>query len=152
MSDRMLVATRKGLLTFERAGANWKLARTDFAGIPVTAALADARDGALYAALKHGHFGTKLHRSDDEGRTWTELPAPAFDTDAAGGPALFQIWTLEAGGADRPGRLWAGALPAGLFRSEDRGETWRQVRALWDVPEREKWFGGGYDDAGIHSI
>ena len=29
---------------------------------------------------------------------------------------------------------------------------WQLVRALWDVPERAKWFGGGYDDAGIHSI
>jgi photosystem II stability/assembly factor-like uncharacterized protein len=26
------------------------------------------------------------------------------------------------------------------------------VSALWSVPERERWFGGGYDDAGIHSI
>src|SRR4051794_26250424 len=152
MAERMLVATRKGLLSFERSGRSWQVARNDFPGVPVTAVLADARDGALYAALKHGHFGTKLHRSDDEGRTWTELPAPAFAADAAGSPALFQVWTLEAGGTDRPGRLWAGALPAGLFRSDDRGATWQQVRALWDVPEREKWFGGGYDDAGIHSI
>ena len=102
--------------------------------------------------LKHGHFGSKLHRSDDDGRSWTELPAPAFPADAAGAPTLFQIWTLEAGGADEPGRLWAGALPAGLFVSADRGEHWQQVSALWNVPEREKWFGGGYDDAGIHSI
>jgi len=148
----MLVATRKGLLTFRRSGKEWRLDRTDFPGISVTAVLADRREDALYAALKHGHFGPKLHRSDDAGRSWTELPAPAFAADAAGGPALFQVWTLEAGGADRPGRLWAGAIPAGLFRSDDRGESWQQVRALWDVPEREKWFGGGYDDAGIHSI
>ena len=152
MAERMLVATRKGLLAFARKGGEWQLTRTDFPGVPVTAALHDARDRTLYAALKHGHFGSKLHRSDDDGRNWTELPAPAFDADAAGSPALFQIWTLETGGADRPGRLWAGALPAGLFRSDDRGASWRQVRALWDVPEREKWFGGGYDDAGIHSI
>ena len=26
------------------------------------------------------------------------------------------------------------------------------MSALWDVPERAKWFGGGYDDAGIHTI
>ena len=26
------------------------------------------------------------------------------------------------------------------------------MSALWNVPEREKWFGGGYDDAGIHTI
>ena len=53
------------------------------------------RDGALYVVLKHGHFGTKLHRSDDDGRSFKELPAPAFPTDAAGEPSLFQIWTLE---------------------------------------------------------
>jgi len=39
-----------------------------------------------------------------------------------------------------------------LFRSDDRGESWQLVDALWNVPEREKWFGGGYDDAGIHTI
>ena len=59
---------------------------------------------------------------------------------------------MEVSGASEPGRLWAGALPAGLFRSDDRGEHWELVRPLWDVPERAKWFGGGYDMAGIHSI
>ena len=58
MSDRMLVATRKGLLSLVRTNGGWGIARTDFSGIPVTAALADARDGTLYAVLKHGHFGT----------------------------------------------------------------------------------------------
>ena len=41
MSERMLVATRKGLLTLARKGGSWSIARTDFAGIPVTAALHD---------------------------------------------------------------------------------------------------------------
>jgi hypothetical protein len=146
------VATRKGLITFTRGSGGWSIASTDFPGVAVTAALRDPRDGALYAALKHGHFGTKLHRSDDQGRSWTELPAPAFPADAAGAPALFQIWTLEAGRPEQPGRLWAGAIPAGLFRSDDRGESWQLVSALWNVPERAKWFGGGYDDAGIHTV
>jgi photosystem II stability/assembly factor-like uncharacterized protein len=152
MADRMLVATRKGLLTFARKNGGWSILRNDFPGVPVSATLRDARDGALYAVLKHGHFGAKLHRSDDDGHTWTELPAPAFPADAAGGPALFQVWTLEAGGANEPGTLWAGALPAGLFRSDDRGEHWQLASALWNVPECAKWFGGGYDDAGIHSV
>ncbi len=152
MSDRLLLGTRKGLLTLGRKGSGWSVARTDFPGIAVTAVLRDARDGALYAALKHGHFGAKLHRSDDGGGSWKELPAPAFPADAAGSPSLFQIWTLEAGGPQQPGRLWIGALPAGLFRSDDRGESWELVRPLWNVPEREKWFGGGYDMAGIHTI
>lgn len=152
MSDRMLVSTRKGLITFERRNGGWSLASTDFPGVAVTAALHDPRDGALYAALKHGHFGSKLHRSDDDGRSWKELPAPAFPADTPGAPSLFQVWTLEAGGPQQPGRLWAGAIPAGLFRSDDRGESWQLVTSLWNVPEREKWFGGGYDDAGIHTI
>jgi hypothetical protein len=152
MAERMLVATRKGLHSFARENGGWHIARTDFPGVPVTAALHDARDGALYAVLKHGHFGAKLHRSDNEGKSWRELPAPAFPADAAGAPALFQVWTLEAGGADEKGTLWAGALPAGLFRSADGGESWQLVNALWNVPEREKWFGGGYDDAGIHTV
>ncbi|MBX9830044.1 MAG: hypothetical protein K2Y27_34255 [Xanthobacteraceae bacterium] len=151
MTDRMLVATRKGLLTLKKNGG-WKVAAIGFPGIAVTAVLRDPRDGAIYAVLKHGHFGTKLHRSDDDGKSFKELAAPAFPADAPGEPSLFQVWTLEVGGADQPGRLWAGAIPAGLFVSDDRGESWRLVDALWKVPEREKWFGGGYDDAGIHSI
>jgi len=152
MSERILVATRKGLLTLARQNGSWRVAATDFPGVPVTAALHDPRDGVLYAALKHGHFGSKLHRSDDEGRSWRELAAPAFPADAAGAPSLFQVWTLVAGAASQPGRLWAGAIPAGLFRSDDRGESWQLVQPLWDVPERAKWFGGGYDQAGIHTV
>jgi hypothetical protein len=151
-ADRLLVATRKGLLTLARNGNGWAIAGTAFAGVPVTAALADPRDGAIFAALKHGHFGAKLHRSDDGGRTFDEIGTPAFPADAAGAPSVFQFWTLAAGGADEPGRLWIGAIPAGLFCSDDRGARWRQVDALWNVPQRERWFGGGYDDAGIHSV
>jgi photosystem II stability/assembly factor-like uncharacterized protein len=152
MTDRMLVATRKGLLAFGRARDGWALTSFAFEGIPVTAVLCDAGDGALYAALKHGHFGPKLHRSDDGGADWREVATPAFPAGTAGEPALFQVWTLETGGRHHPGRLWAGAIPAGLFRSDDRGETWNLTTALWNVPERTRWFGGGYDDAGIHSI
>src|SRR3977135_4295939 len=115
MSDRLMVGTRKGLLTFARNGNGWAIARSDFAGIPVSAVLHDRRngasDGTLYAALNHGHFGAKLHRPDDAGRSRSELPAPAFPADAAGAPTLSQIWTLEAGGATQPGRPGVGAPP-----------------------------------------
>ena len=61
---------------------------------------------------------------------------------------------LDAGSraCQRAGTARAGALPAGLFRSDDRGDHWELISALWNVPERAKWFGGGYDDAGIHTI
>src|SRR5438067_6382041 len=142
MSDRILVSTRKGLITLAsngRAGNGWAVADMAFEGVPVTAALADAGDGALYAALKHGHFGPKLHRSDDGGRTWAEIATPAFPPDTPGAPSLIQMFTIEPGGASQPGRLWIGAVPAGIFRSDNRGDSWQLVRSLWDVPERAKW-------------
>lgn len=156
MSDRLLVATRKGLIDFQRGGDGWKVARGSFLGSPVSMALRDPRDGAIYAALDLGHFGVKLHRSDDGGETWTEVGVPSYagvpaDTDKDA-PSLMLIWALEAGGPDEPGVLWAGTIPGGLFKSEDRGETWTLNKPLWDRPERAFWMGGGKDEPGIHSI
>ncbi len=67
-------------------------------------------------------------------RNFAEIGSPAFPADAAGAPSVFQYWTLETGGPHHPDRLWMGAIPAGLFRSEDRGATWQLVDSLWNVP------------------
>ena len=139
MNERMLVATRKGLFTLTRNNGGWNIASTAFLGSPVSNVLHDARDGAIYAALNLGHFGAKLHRSDDGGKNWREISAPAFPPGTAGEPSVQLYWTLEAGAPSQAGRLWIGAIPAGLFRSDDRGESWRLVDTLWNVPEREKW-------------
>jgi len=156
MSDRLFVATRKGLFEFRRQGAgSWVVARTSFLGSPVSMMLPDPRDGALYAALDLGHFGVKLHRSEDGGGSWAEIAAPSYtgvDAEAEDPPSLKLIWVIETGGPDEPGVLWAGTIPGGLFRSEDRGQSWALNRPLWDDPLRQQWFGGGYDKPGIHSI
>ena len=158
MSHRLHVGTRKGLFTLERSGgvSAWTITGRDFLGEPVSMVFHDARDGGLYTALNHGHFGVKLHRSDDGGGNWTEISVPQYpeqtpeekqrEEEKEGRPnswSLSQIWSLEAGGANQPGVLWAGTI---------RGESWRFVRSLWDCPERLMWFGGGYDDPGIHSV
>ena len=159
MGDRLYLATRKGLFTAVRNGAgSWTVTQSAFVGDPVTMLLDDARDGTLYAALNLGHFGVKVHRSEDRGSTWEECAAPAFAGRSAEedgkieGPSVHQVWELAPGGADQPGKLWAGTIPGALFVSEDRGSSWGLVESLWDVPERANWFGGGYDDPGIHSI
>jgi hypothetical protein len=72
MSDRLLVATRKGLFRLERKRSGWTADLIGFVGNPVTNALRQD-DGVMFAALKLGHFGPKLHRSDDDGRTWREI-------------------------------------------------------------------------------
>ena len=154
MSDLLRIATRKGLFVARRQRDGWRLETPPaFLGQPLSNLLRDPRDGVLYAALNLGHFGVKLHRSEDAGVTWAELPAPAFPkTDGEHAPAVDMIWTLVPGGAEEPGVLWAGTLPGALFRSSDRGESWTLNQALWDQPSRAKWFGGGYDKPGIHTI
>ncbi|MFM2365487.1 MAG: hypothetical protein RIR95_94, partial [Pseudomonadota bacterium] len=148
------VGSRKGLFRFDEGADGWtQVGKPAFLASPVTYVLDDPRDGTLYVALHHGHFGCKLHRSDDRGATWVELLCPAYPKSAEpNAPALEFIWSMAAGGADEPGVIWAGTLPGGLFRSADRGQTWAFNTPLWTVPRREEWFGAGYDYAGIHSI
>ena len=162
MTDTWLISTRKGLFTLEGRGAHARVAAAAFVGDNVTLALADPRDGAWYAALDHGHFGAKLHRSDDRGATWTEIAAPAYppkpddvdDKDPWGKPIPWStrlIWSLAIA-PDAPGALWCGTIPGGLFRSDDRGASWRLVESLWHHPDRKRWMGGGADLPGLHSI
>jgi hypothetical protein len=156
MGGRALVSTRKGLFTLARRRGGWEVERADFLGTPISMALHDPRDGTTYAAHDNGHFGVKLHRRDADTNDWQEIAAPAFPkVEAAGSgnaPAVSLVWELVAGPSARPGELWAGTVPGALFRSRDRGESWELVESLWNVPERERWFGGGKDEPGIHSI
>jgi hypothetical protein len=176
MGDRLLVATRKGLFVLRDDGeGGWALGEPHFVGEPVSMVLPDPRDGSLYAALNLGHFGVKLHRLRAGRTEWEECAVPVYPPQPAGegtgagaDPAgaaepgapsssssswsLHQIWSLETGGVDEPGVLWAGTIPGGLFRSDDGGDTWTLNRALWDRPERLEWAGGGYDWPGIHSV
>jgi len=165
MSNRILVATRKGLFMVERqAGdvAGWKVTGCDFVADHVSMVLADPRDKRVYAGLDHGHFGVKMHRRDDGG-AWEEIATPAYpekpegleDNDMWGRPipwSTSKIWALETGGPDEDGLIWCGTLPGGLFRSTDNGASWEIVRSLWDFSRVKKWMGGGADLPGIHSI
>ncbi len=166
MSQRLHVATKKGLFRVERTGnstAFWTITKVDFLGENVGLMLHDPRDNSLYATLDHGHFGAKLHRSVDDGQTWTEIGVPVYpprseaekEVDGMGREIpwkLNKIWALEPGHTSEPGLLWAGTIPGGLFRSADYGATWEFNQPLWDHPLRKGWFGGGADWPGIHSI
>jgi photosystem II stability/assembly factor-like uncharacterized protein len=154
--QQLLVASRKGLFILAPGRHGWELGHPHFPGEPVTQVVRDPADGTLYAALRLGHFGVKIKRSSDGGVRWEDVAAPAFPAKPTEGPwkddptpwTVDMVWSLEAAG----GLLWAGALPAGLFVSRDRGESWQLLDSLWQRPERREWFGGGYDHAGIHSI
>ena len=122
MSDKLLISTRKGLFTVARSpGGQWEIEGVDFLGDNVSLTLTDPRDGRTYAALDHGHFGVKLHRSTANG--WEEISTPAYppkpegyeENDMRGRPinwSTARIWALEAGGADEPGVIWCGTIRA----------------------------------------
>ena len=64
---------------------------------------------------------------------------------------LSEIWSLETGGLDEPGTIWAGTIPSALFRSDDRGATWRMMRGQsksgWDVAGCWVWCMGMLETA-----
>ena len=69
MNTQLHVGTRKGLLLIERSAGEWRIVRVSHLGVPVPMLLPDPRDGTLFAAVEHGHFGTKFHASADGGVT-----------------------------------------------------------------------------------
>jgi hypothetical protein len=158
MAERLYVGTRKGLFEFARRNGAWDIVATHFLGEPVTAVL--AAGDFDYAALDLGHFGAKLWRrarGSETGSGWKELAVPMFPPkpeDATDDPhpwSLGQIWILEPGIV--AGRLWAGTMPGGLFRSDDAGESWALNEALWHLPERRQWQGvAGGEQPGINSV
>ncbi|MGE0723733.1 MAG: WD40/YVTN/BNR-like repeat-containing protein [Alphaproteobacteria bacterium] len=153
MSDRLHVGSRKGLFTLARRNGGWAVDDVQFLGDPVTMTLADG--DAEYAALDLGHFGAKLWRKRGNA-PWQEIAVPSFpakpdDPEDPHPWTLGKIWALEPGGV--PGRLWAGTMPGGLFRSDDGGDSWTLNEPLWRHPDRKKWMGvAGGEQPGMHSV
>lgn len=158
MKSTILVGTRKGLITFKlKNNGTYEVENISFEGMPVSIAYADGISGTWWAALDHGHWGVKLHRSMDRGNQWEEVNAPAYPEGSEIKPgtkaSLNYIWAISNGGKSFPSRLWVGTDPGGLFLSEDAGNTYNLVESLWNHPSRkDNWFGGGRDNPGIHSV
>jgi len=151
---RLYVSTRKGLFVYAKQEGEWRVQGRHFLGNPVSMSLFDPRDQTLYAALNLGHFGVKLHRSRDLGENWDEVAVPVYpekpQDDDKNSWSLEMIWCLEAGA--KPGELWAGTIPGGLFHSKNHAESWQLNESLWYQEQRKRWFGGGYNQPGIHSL
>jgi photosystem II stability/assembly factor-like uncharacterized protein len=157
MRSTLLLGTRKGLIAYRFQNGKWTMESCSFEGIPVSIAYADPRNGTWWACQDHGHWGVKLQRSKDRGKSWEEVAAPAYPEGEEvkdGLPATTRyLWSMAHGGKNYISRLWIGTDPGGLFVSEDEGNSFQLVESLWKHPTRkEGWFGGGRDLPGIHSI
>jgi hypothetical protein len=159
----MFVGTRKGLFVVDRNAGGWSIKTASLLGDPISMLLPESNE-TVTVAQAHGHFGVKFKRSTDGGTSFDERPVPAYpekpadleDIDPMRNTPipwdLKMVWSLETGGTDRPGELWCGTIPGGLFHSTDNGDSWQLVESLWRHEGRKQWMGGGADLPGIHSI
>ncbi len=72
MTDRILVGTRKGTFLVEKTNGRFSPELAGHAGVGVNFVTRDPHTGTLWAAL--GHWGAKLSRSLDGGKTWADAP------------------------------------------------------------------------------
>jgi photosystem II stability/assembly factor-like uncharacterized protein len=149
----LAVGTRKGLFIGRRRGGAWEFDdRPRFPARAVYAVAIDTR-GAVPRLLAGGdsaHWGPSVFHSDDLGRTWAEPPRPAVRFPEDTGASLERVWQLHPAAAE-PDVVYAGTEPAALYRSEDRGESFELVRALWEHPTRSQWVPGGGGEC-LHTV
>ena len=143
----VLVGTKKGVFIAESDASRraWSLRGPFCETWPMNHVVGDPETGTIYAGGGNEWFGPAVWKTTDFGETWTHSSAGiAYE---AGAEPVKAVWSI----ARRNGSVYAGVQPAGLFRSEDGGETWSHVDGLQKHPTRPEWQPGG---AGLvlHSI
>jgi len=137
----------RGVYRSRDGGETWQLIlhESDRAGA-IDLAMDPNNPRILFAATweAHRHFwtlssggpGSKLYRSTDGGDSWTDVGHhPGF--------AKGMLGKIGVTVAPRPGRVWAlveaKGTEAGLYRSDDGGDTWTQVSPNRDLLHRP-WY------------
>ncbi|GAA3368327.1 sialidase family protein [Streptomyces sannanensis] len=154
MTDVLLtVGTRKGLFVGRRRGGGWEFEGPHFNAEAIYSVAIDNRRAGprLLVGGVNSHWGPSVIHSDDLGRSWTEPKQPAVKFPQFTAASLERVWQLHPAGPAAPDVVYAGTEPAALFRSQDGGETFELVRALWEHPTRDRWVPGGGGE-GLHTI
>ncbi len=156
MTYVLAIGTRKGLwLARSDDRRSWSLDGPHLAGNEVAAVTLDDRDDRrdhprILAGVRSEFWGPALTWSDDLGRSWHEPEKGAITFPADTDAALARVWQLQPD-PGRHGVVWAGCEPTSLWRSDDFGESFSLVRALWDHPHRPDWVPGA-GGAAVHTV
>jgi photosystem II stability/assembly factor-like uncharacterized protein len=144
MSERgeflLSVGTAKGLflLTSDRSRSKWKVDGPHLPGMEINHAVFDRRTGNIFATANNPWFGSRVCFSKDFGQSWIDSEqSPSFTPES--GLKLDRVWHIEPGREEESGVLYAGVAPAALFRSDDGGSTWQEMKGLTSHPSRERW-------------
>jgi hypothetical protein len=148
-----MVGTRKGLWLgrSDERRETWRWDGPHFNMEEVYSCLIDTRGGStrLLAGAASSWIGPQVGYSDDLGASWQAGPDGGIrfpsDTDAS----VARVWQLQAGAGDDV--VWAGTEPGAVFRSDDRGLSFRLERALWDHPHRPQW-AAGFGGQAFHTL
>jgi photosystem II stability/assembly factor-like uncharacterized protein len=119
---RVYAATGDGLARLDEAGEAWAVELALSGSGAQCLAVDPADPDTVFVGLREGG----VRRSVDGGRSWIDCELPE--------PAVFSLAVSAANGA-----VYAGTEPSRLFRSDDKGETWRELKALLELPSRPRW-------------
>jgi hypothetical protein len=119
---RLYAATGDGIARLDQANGEWMVALS-LAGSGAQCLAVDPEDAeTVYAGLRE----QGVRRTEDGGATWVDCRLPE--------PGVFSLAVSAADGA-----VYAGTEPSRLFRSDDRGESWRELQALLELPSQPTW-------------
>jgi photosystem II stability/assembly factor-like uncharacterized protein len=137
---KMYLGMEKELLVVDRQDGRWQV-EPRLVGLQVTCLAADPfRPQRLYC----GTFRRGLWRSDDAGRSWEPVGDVGTAVTPAGetGITSSDVMSVAVSPTERPsdyGAVYAGTEPSALFRSEDGGTTWQELKALRELPSAPTW-------------
>ncbi|MGI0091295.1 MAG: WD40/YVTN/BNR-like repeat-containing protein [Nitrososphaerales archaeon] len=139
----LLVGTRKGAFVFSSSDGRrtWKASGPHFRGKEIYHMVYDKRNKLLLASVEDAHWGPSVARSFDLGKTWSISDSPKFPKGS--GESVKRVWNITPGPEDEPDVIYCGVEPAMLFRSDDKGASWKVNDALLTHGTRSKWQPGG---------
>ena len=119
---RLYAATGDGIARLDEANGEWTV-ELSLDGSGAQCLAVDPHDpDTVYAGLRE----RGVRRTYDGGQSWVDSALPE--------PGVFSLAVSAADGA-----VYAGTEPSRLFRSADRGESWRELDALLELPSRPTW-------------
>lgn len=129
-ATRLFVATIDGVVRLDRRApdAPWTVTTAVLGGKHVSSLVFEPGSGKLFAGA-HGEEGVWVS-DDGTGISWRR---------ASTGIEHRNIYSLACRRRGEEVTLFAGAEPASLYRSDDLGESWRDLPALRAVPGTDKW-------------
>jgi photosystem II stability/assembly factor-like uncharacterized protein len=124
-ADRILVGTVDGVALLRKSERGWAVAHRALQGVFVSGVTA-LEDGTLFASTR----GVGVARSEDGGLKWQWVNE---------GLAHHEFWSTRAGRLHGREAVFAGALPAHLYVSENKGASWRELTAFRKAKSVSKW-------------